>query len=109
MTNHSENESSGNRVDRKLICYIATHRDGRAYVGTTAGALARRRALHISDAKTNPKTRFHQAIHDDGVNAFAWRELARGDETPMRALEGPTDLRMGAIRRGKGLQYAWRT
>ena len=73
--------------DLEVICYIATHRDGRAYVGITSGTVAQRKSRHKNDAKTNPRTPFHRAIHDDGVDAFTWRELARGDEVPMRALE----------------------
>ena len=78
-----------------MICYLATARDGRRYVGVTKRTLEDRRAQHERDARTGRGSLFQMAIGKFGAEAFVWEVLAEGREDVVKILEGALISRWG--------------
>ena len=70
-----------------MICYLATHDDGRCYVGLSKRTIDARKSDHKARAKAGSKSKFHATIRTHGVDSFTWKVVAEGSEVAMRALE----------------------
>ena len=69
------------------ICYLATHDDGRCYVGISKRTIDQRKSDHKDRANAGSEFRFHEAIRKYGIGTFSWKVIAEGSEVAMRALE----------------------
>ena len=78
-----------------MICYVATARDGRRYVGITKQTLAARRSQHERAARNGKGSLFHRALREFGAESFDWEVLAEGREDVIKALEGALISRWG--------------
>lgn len=77
-------------VRRKMICYVATHKDsGKRYVGITKRSLKVRKSQHERDAirENDQGPFFHRALKEFGRDAFAWEVVAGGEDEIIKLLE----------------------
>ena len=72
----------------RMICYSATARDGRRYVGITKRTLEARRAQHEREGRKGRGSLFQRALGVFGPETFVWEVLAEGREDVVKVLEG---------------------
>lgn len=88
---------------RKMICYVATHRDsGRFYVGITKQGLKVRKSQHERDAmrESDQAPLFHRALKESGTDAFEWEIVAEGQDAVVKLLEPALIAALGSARPG---------
>ena len=83
-------EQKRNVEQRKMYCYVATHKDsGKRYVGITKRGLKVRKSQHERDAirEDDQGPYFHQALRECGKDAFTWEIVAEGKDEVIKLLE----------------------
>ena len=72
---------------KKHICYSATYKDGKEYIGKTSIGLDRRKWRHIYDARKGRGGLFQHALRVLGEQNFEWKIEAEGNKEEIERLE----------------------
>ena len=78
---------SRNDPNKKHICYSATFKDGREYIGKTSVGLDRRKWQHANDAKKGKGGLFQNALKLLGEQNFEWKIEAEGNKAEIERRE----------------------